>query len=148
MQQFFLNLCERASLSLGIAGLNGSDWNPRSKSSFLCSSILCYLQSRSATQPQKQKIVLVHQGSLAASCCLVAEREDPMPAALLGLLLFKTFSAISTKVSCAVGTRFHQNDLLEALHPLQQEQCYVPREQRQLHPQISGGQATASGEDW
>lgn len=110
MQRFLLNLYERASLSLGIAGLNGSDWNPKCKLSFSCSSILCYLHSRSATQPQKQKIAPVHQGSLAASCCLVAERDDPMPAGLLGLLLFGTFHAVNTKASYPVEKRSHQND--------------------------------------
>lgn len=75
-QQFFLKLCARALLSLGKAGLCGSDLNSRCKLSFLCSSTLCYLQSRPALQPRQQKILLVHTGSLAASCSLIAERED------------------------------------------------------------------------
>jgi len=51
-----------------------------------------------------------------------------MPAGLLQLLLFRTFTAVSTKVSYAVETGSHQNNLLGALHPLQQEQRYVQRE--------------------
>lgn len=89
----------------------------------------------------------MHQGSLAASCCLLAGREDPVPAGLLGLLLFRTSNVFISKLSNALETRSHQNDLLGALHPLQQEQRYVQRQRRQHHPQISAGQATASRED-
>lgn len=81
----------------------------------------------------------------AASCCLAAEREEPMPAGLLGLLLSRTFCAVSSKVCNAAEARSYQNDLLEALHLLQQEQRYVQRGQRQHRPQISAGQATALG---
>lgn len=79
--------------------------NPGVNHPFFCSSILCYLQSRTAKQPGKQRTALVYRRSLAASCCLGAEREEPMPAALLGLLLFRTFCAVDAKVSDAVKTR-------------------------------------------
>lgn len=132
MQQFFLNLYERASLSLGIAGLNGSDWNL-----FMFFHLVLFTE-QICHAAVKAEDTLVYRSSLAASCCLGAEREAPMPAGLLGLLLFRTFCAVNTKASDAV----EPNDLLEALHPLQQEQRYVQRGQRQHHPQISAGQAT------
>lgn len=42
---------------------------------------------------------------------------------LLGSLLFMIFSAVSTEVSSAAESNSHQNDLLEALPPLQQGQA-------------------------
>lgn len=59
-----------------------------------------------------------------------------------------TFSAVSTEVSSAVESKSHQNDLLEALHPLQQGQYHVQRERRQHYTLSAAGQDMASGNNW